>query len=211
MKFNLSEENVNYVKITYADKENFSHCIKSAVRLIGGTEILVSTKFEEDVFIPVPQDVDIGIACDNGLYKAHTVLRKVEFEDPYTLLSLKKPEEVEFQQNREYFRVKIQENAIISYENGEEQVKLSALTYDLSAKGVRIEIDEEIDFPAQVTISLFFQNKIIVAPSEFIRNDNEDNILKASFRFTDISQSDLDFISQVCFKKQIEDRRKNFM
>lgn len=211
MKFNLVKENINYVKITYLDKDNFSHCIKTAVRLINETEILTSVKLEEGTFIPVPQSVDIGIACDNGLYKSKTILRSVEFDDPYTFLSLKKPEDTEFQQNREYFRVKIQENATISFEKEEVKSQLSAITYDLSAKGVRIELDEEIDFPEEVTISLFFQNKRVDIPSKYVRNDNEDNILKASFRFTDISQADLDFISQICFKKQLEDRRKNLM
>jgi len=211
MKFNLNAENVNYIKISYRDKDNFVHCIKAAIRYINQIEILASAKTDEYSFISSPQTVELGIACDNGLYKAKTILQRVEYDSPYILFSLKRPEEMEFHQNREYFRVKIQENVNISYEIDDGTNLLSSVTYDLSAKGVRIELEKEVEFPDEVTLSLFFQNRIIEVKAKYIRTDIDDNIIKASFQFIDIKQPDLDFISQICFKKQLEERRKNLL
>ncbi len=211
MKFNLSKENVNYIKINYQDSSNFSHCIKTAIRLINDFEILSSAKSEEYSFVATPQTVELGIACDNGLYKAKTTLQKVEYDAPYILFSMKRPENMEFQQNREYFRVKLQENANITYMEGEQPVIISAVTYDISAKGVRIELEEDVDLPEEVTLTLCLQGKIIELGAKYIRTDTDDNIKKASFQFIDISDADLDFISQLCFKTQLAERRKNLM
>lgn len=211
MNFDINIENVNYLKINYKDKNNFTHCIKSAVRFIGETEILASIKYEENFNIAVPQEIELSIACDNGLYKTIATLKRIEFEGSYILFSIKKPSEMDFVQNREYFRVKVQENANISFTKNEQKINISALTYDLSAKGVRIELDENIKFPEKVTISLCFQTKIINVNAHYIRTDMEDDIIKASFQFIDIAETDLDYISQICFKKQLEERRKNLM
>ena len=211
MKFDINIENVNYLKINYRDKNDFAHCIKSAIRLISESEILASAKFEDNINITAPQEIELSIACDNGLYKTKAKLKRIEFEDPYILFSIKKPEEMEFLQNREYFRVKIQENANISFKRDEKEINIGALTYDLSAKGVRIELDENVEFSEEVNLSLFLQNRIINTNAHYIRTDTDDNIIKASFQFIDISDADLDFISQICFKKQLEERRKNLM
>jgi c-di-GMP-binding flagellar brake protein YcgR len=118
---------------------------------------------------------------------------------------------MDYQQNREYFRVKLQESASITYEKNEEQKQISVLTYDISAKGVCIELDEQVDFPEEVILSLFFPDKKIEVKGKYVRTDVEDNIIKASFQFDDIPQADLDYISQICFKKQLEERRKNLL
>ena len=53
MKFDLSKENINYLKITYKDKDGFAHCIKAAISLIGEYEILANAKSEEVLNIEV--------------------------------------------------------------------------------------------------------------------------------------------------------------
>lgn len=211
MKFNLNTENINYLKFTYKDKDNFAHCIKAAIKFIGEYEILACTKAESTVYIDTPQEINLGIACDNGLYTAKTTLKKTEEKDSYLLFSILKPEEMDYQQNREYFRVKFQEDANIIYQCEGEEKKISAIIYDISANGVRIELDEQINFPEQVKLLLFLPQKNIDIQAKYIRNDDEDQIIKASFQFIDISQSDLDYISQICLRKQIEDRRKNLL
>ena len=211
MKFNLNTENINYVKITYKDKNDFAHCIKAAVRLITEHELLACIKIEEMPDVSTPQEVYIGIACENGLYKAKTILNKIEEEPPYLLFSMKKPEETEYQQKREYFRVKLQEDVSIVYTTNEQETTYSAVTYDISANGVRVELDKQMDFPEEVRLMLFLPQKTIDVQAKYIRSDDEDQILKASFRFVNIPQSDLDYISQVCLRRQLEERRKNLM
>lgn len=211
MNFNLNAENINYVKITYKDKENFAHCIKAAVRLISDYEFLASAKIEENLNIETPQDVTLGIACDNGLYLTKTTLKNVGEEPPFLLFSMKKPENLEYRQNREYFRVKINEDANVIFSDGEKEEKISAVTYDLSANGVRIELDEEVSFPETVRLLLFLSQKEIDVQARYVRSDVEDKIIKASFRFVDISEADLDYISRICLAKQLEERRKNLL
>ena len=211
MKFNLNSENINYVKITYKDRDDFAHCVKAAVRFIGEHEILACVKMDENLNIAVPQEVDLGIACDNGLYRTKTILKKTEKEPPLLLFSMQKPEDVEYQQKREYFRVKLNENANIIFNEGEREITIPAITYDISANGVRIELDKEISFPPQVRLMLFLPQRNIDVSAQYIRNDVEDQIIKASFQFVVISQSDSDYISQLCLQKQLEERRKNLM
>lgn len=212
MKFDLNSENINYIKLTYKDKDGFAHCIKSAIRFINSFEILASAKLEEeDISIITPQEIDLGIACDNGLYKAKTTLTRVEKEKSYILFSMRKPTDMEYQQNREYFRVKLQEDANIIFEENEQEIKIPAITYDISANGVRIELDRHFAFPEEVNILLFLPQKMIDVKAKYIRTDNEDDVIKASFSFENLSQPDLDYISQICFQKQLEERRKNLM
>ena len=211
MKIDLTSANINYLKITYRDNDDFSHCIKAAVRYINDFEIVASAKFDEYPKIQTPQDVELGIACDNGLYKANTRLLNTTQDNSYTVFSLKIPEDIDFQQNREFFRVKLHEDANIAYEENGELKQVSAITYDISANGVRIELDNNFDFPETVKIVLFLAQKTIEAKAKYIRTDNEDNVIKASFRFENIAQSDLDYISQICLQKQLEERRKNLM
>lgn len=212
MKFNLDSEAINYIKITYKDKQGFAHCIKTAVRFMNTFEILTSAKIESDLSIDTPQDIDIAIACNNGLYKAKSNLIKTERENPYILFSIKKPEEISYQQNREFFRVKLQESANIIFENDNNQItKISALTYDISANGVRIELENNFSFPERVRILLLLPKKTIDVKAKYIRTDNDDGIIKVSFQFENIAENDLNYISQVCFKKQLEERRKNLL
>ena len=211
MKFNLNTENINYVKITYKDNNDFAHCIKAAIRLITEHELLACIKVDELPDIKVPQEVSLGIACENGLYKTKTILKKIEEDDAYMLLSIQRPDEVEYQQKREYFRVKIKENVSILYTLNEQNITYSGITYDISAKGVRIELDKVTDFPEEVKLVLYLPQKTINVQAKYIRSDEDDKILKASFQFVNIAQSDLDYVSQLCFRKQLEERRKNFM
>lgn len=211
MNFDLTSIKINYLKITYNDKDSFTHCVKSAVRNITDYEILASTKLNENLNIKTPQEVELSIACDNGLYKAKTELTRVIKEEPYLLFSVRTPKNTEFQQKREFFRVKIKEDANIIFEETKEITQLSVITYDLSANGVRIELDKKYDFPEKVKIILYLPQRIVETKAKFIRTDNEDNIIKASFQLINTPQSDLDYISQVCLKKQIEERKKNLL
>ena len=212
MKLNLNIDNVNYIKIVYKDKNDYAHCIKASLKRMDEREIVACAKFEESLLINVPQEVMINIACDNGLYKAATQLKHIEKEEPYIFFTMIAPEEIDYQQKREYFRVKINENALISYEEEGEKVKnIACETYDLSANGVRLILDARYNIPSVVNIKLYLSKKIIDVNARYIRTDEEDNILKASFSFADLQESDLDCISQICFQKQLEARRKSLM
>lgn len=212
MKMDLNIGNINYIKIVYKDKNDFTHCIKAAIKRINEHEILASTKYEEQIIISTPQEVKLSIACENGLYKADTILQRTEKAQPYILFYLKTPDSIDYQQNREYFRVKINESALITYDINENSIQsIPCETFDLSANGVRLAIEEHIDFPEVVHITLYLPQRTIEADAKYIRTDEEDKILKASFSFLNLQENDLDCISQMCFKKQLELRRKSLM
>ena len=208
MKFNFDISNVNYIKIIYKDENAFPHCIKAALKDINEHSIYASAKFDENLFIKTPQYVELGIITDTGLYKAFSDLKYITKEPPYVFFTIKTPDDMEYHQNREFFRVKMDENATISYLEGEQEKQISCETYDISANGVRLIMDSYVEFPEVVRITLHLPNKDIVTDAKYVRKDEEDGILKFSFSYTDIKEADLDYISQICFKKQLELRRK---
>lgn len=209
MKFNLDLEHINYIKILFKDRQGGVHCIKSAIKIMGEQEIYACTKYEEGFIIPAPQDVTLSFVCDNGLYRTKTRLLVVNKEDPYIYFSLKNPDGLEYQQNREYFRVKLQEPASISFlAENEQKISISGTTHDISANGVRIVPTKRTAVPEKVNLEIQFPSKTIKAEAKYIRDDQDDNVYKMSFSFTEISTKDVDFISQICIQKQLEYKRK---
>ena len=207
MKFNLNLDNINYIKIVYRDAQDTTCCSKAAIKHMGEREILACAKFEDMPVIKTPQEVTLSFVCDNGLYRTNTTLKYVNNNDPYTYFALQTPEGLEYQQNREYFRVHMEEDALLSFEGK----VIPAKTHDISPNGVRLILPEKMKIPEDVIIDLLFQPKSIKAKAKFVRYDNEDEILKASFYFVGLPESEVDAISQICIKKQLEYKRSSLM
>lgn len=205
MKFNLNLSNINYIKLVYRDSNDAACCTKAAIKHMGEREILACAKFEDGLNIKTPQDVTLSFVCENGLYRTHTTLKYITNEEPYTFFALKVPEGLEYQQNREYFRVLMSEDALLCF--GDRVIP--SKTHDISANGVRLILPEKIDIPEDVVIDLLFRPKGVKAKAKFIRYDDEDEILKASFKFVGLPESEVDIISQLCIKKQLEDKRNS--
>lgn len=208
----MNIENVNYIKIRYLDNDGFSHCTKAAINRISEVDIFATAKSEENMIIKTPIDAEVSIVADNGLYKAHTDIKRMEKDGDYVNFILKKPDEIDYQQNREYFRVKISENANITYKDeANTEHNIACVTSDISANGVSMIVDENYNIPEIVKIKLYFPEKTITSDAKFVRIDEEDGIKKLSFNYTDLKEHDLDYISQICLKKQLEQRRKALM
>ena len=118
---------------------------------------------------------------------------------------MKTPVGIEYQQNREYFRVKMDEDAISSFDKETIPCKI----HDISANGVRLILLRKVDIPEEVNLDLLFPEKELKIKSKFIRFDTEDNIPKVSFEFLGITDSERDFISQKCIQKQLEYKRSS--
>ena len=207
MKFNLNFENINYIKIVYKNRDDETCCTKAAIKRIGEREIFACAKFDEGINIQTPQDVTLSFICDNGLYRTNTVLKFIEPDEPYVFFTLKTPDELEFQQNREYFRVKLTESAYIIH-NGK---IIPCKTCDISANGVRLILPEQISGLDEVVINILFKPKDVRAKAKYVRTDDEDGIIKTSFQFIDLPESDVDIISQKCIQKQLEAKRNILM
>lgn len=207
MKFNLNFENINYIKIVYKNRDDETCCTKAAIKRIGEREIFACAKFDEGINIQTPQDVTLSFICDNGLYRTNTVLKFIEPDEPYVFFTLKTPDELEFQQNREYFRVKLTESAYIIH-NGK---IIPCKTCDISANGVRLILPEQINDLDEIVIDILFKPKDVRAKAKYVRTDDEDGIIKTSFQFIDLPESDVDIISQKCIQKQLEAKRNILM
>lgn len=205
MQFNLSLENIKYTKIVYKDREENTRFIKAAIRSMNENELFACAKFEDGLDIQTPQEVSVSFICDNGLYRTNTILKSFQNEEPYVFLFLQVPQGIEYQQNREYFRVKMNENVIVKFNNSVKTCKL----YDISANGVRLVLDENITFSENVELNILFDKNNVTAKARYVRTDNDDNILKASFYFTKISDNDVDFIAKKCIQIQLSNRRNS--
>ena len=73
---------------------------------------------------------------------------------------------------------------------------------------MRLELNVKIAPTEPVIIDILFSPKNIKAKAEYVRTDTEDGIQKAAFRFINMPESDVDVISQICIKKQLEYKRK---
>ena len=168
-------------------------------------EIFACAKFEDNLFLDTPQEVSLSFVCENGLYRTSTTLKSIENDAPYIFFVMKTPVGIEYQQNREYFRVKMDEDAIISFDKETIPCKI----HDISANGVRLILLRKVDIPEEVNLDLLFPEKELKIKSKFIRFDTEDNIPKVSFEFLGITDSERDFISQKCIQKQLEYKRSS--
>ena len=207
MKFNLNLDSINYIKIVYKNHNGFTCCTKAAIKYMGEREITACAKFDYGLLIDTPQDVMLSFVCDNGLYRTTTVLKYISNEEPYIFFTLSTPSGLEYQQNREYFRVGMKEDVLLCFEGN----IIPCKTHDLSASGVRLVLAEKIDIPENVVIDMLFKPKSVKAKAKFIRYDDEDDVLKASFKFIGLPESEVDIISQICIQKQLEYKRNSLM
>lgn len=209
MILNMNPEDIKYVKILYQDSEEKACSVRAAIRSITKTEIMCCAKFEDGLHIKTPQDVTFSIVCTEGLYRTKTVLRKVENDEPYTFFFLIPPASLEYRQNREYFRVALALKCVFSYKLNDEIINIQTQTADISASGVSVILPQCEIGSEDAWLSITVNNRQVKTKVKYIRDEKIDSEYKISFRFTEISESDRDLISQICIKKQLEDRRKN--
>lgn len=207
MKFNLSLENINYIKINYEGSDGVGHCAKAAIKRLSSVDILACMKYENFVSIPFPQEVTVNFACDNALYQAKTILKFVDNDDTYIFFTIKLPDDIVYKQNREYFRVKMDDSVLLRFDD----IVIPSRICDISASGIKVKLDKIIQFPENIMIDILFKTGEIKTKAKFIRLDKGDEMITASFEFENLSDSNRDIIAQKCIQKQLEDRRKALM
>ena len=87
MSFDLNLNNIKYIKISYKNTENEISTIKAILKKIEKSEILACIKAEENLKLTTPQEITLNIVCSEGLYKATTILKKIEIDTPYNFLT----------------------------------------------------------------------------------------------------------------------------
>ena len=209
MIFNLRLEDIKYVKILYKNKNGNSVATKAALKIASEHEFLACTKFENELDIETPQTVTLSIICNDGLYRTKTELKSIENDEPYTFFVLTPPNGIEYQQNREFFRVPVNFDCYYSTWSKDGEIGFSAQTYDISANGVSIITSKDFLPVEDSDLSISINNIIIKTRVRYVRTEKIEEGFKHSFFFTNISNIDRDFISQVCLKKQLEAKRNS--
>lgn len=209
MQFKLNLDEIKYVKILYKDSNNEPCSTKAAIKKISEREIITCTKYKDESKTQVPQEMTLSIVCNDGLYRTKTKLVAIENAEPYNIFVLATPSGMEYQQNREYFRVPIESDCVYRVHNDFDDYEFEGKTINLSANGVCVLFDEPLLSPKESQLSLIIGGKHVDVKARYVRSELVDNKYRASFTFTKISEQDRDFISQVCIKKQLEQRRKS--
>lgn len=207
MKFNLSLEEIKYVKIIYKDINNKPCAKKAALKRANEKEFLICTKFEDIIEIETPQEITLSIICQDGLYRTKAILKKIENDEPYTFFVIDPPAGLEYQQNREFFRILVKQECTYCVHTNAGTVNIPATTYDLSANGISIDIETALIPQEDASILLNINDNKIKSRVKFVRKESIPNGYRLSFFFTNISEADRDLISQFCLKKQLEQRR----
>lgn len=205
MNFSLNLDDIKYVKIIYKDKDNSAHCVKAAIRTINDRQIYVCAKQENLINIKTPQDVTLSFICENGLYRTKTELIYIEYKEPYMFFTLKTPQGIEYQQNREYFRVRMDEKGTLCTP----EAKINCNIYDISASGIRLCLDKKYNIPEKVEIEIDFKDRNIRVKAKFVRFDIEGENIKAAFHFYSMPENIRDIIAQKCIQKQLQDKRNS--
>ena len=149
MKFSFKLEEIKYVKLGYKDSEGYIENSKAAIKEINEKQILACARFNDGIELDLPQEIDFSVICNDGIYKTKTILKSVEKDEPYVFFVLETPVGIEYQQNREYFRVPVKYDCIYNIREDGSIKEFSAQTADISANGVSIilpthTISEEI-------------------------------------------------------------------
>lgn len=208
MKFNLNLEDIKYIKILYKDTNGSPCTIKAAIKSVNEREIIACAKFEDELNIEKPQDITLSVICNDGLYRTKTKLKSADFEEPYVFFALETPQGLEYQQNREYFRVPVKYDCIYTITTADKIKEFKTYTCDISANGISIFLPtHEISDESEIEIA--FNDIKISARIRYVRSEKIENGYRLSFTYTAISNLDRDFISQVCIKKQLEQKRSS--
>ena len=209
MRFNLNLDDIKYVKILYKNNNGHACPTKAALKRANDHEFLACAKFENGLDIETPQDITLSIICNDGLYRTKTQLRKIENEEPYSFFVLAPPNGIEYQQNREYFRILAKYDCKFSAWTKDGEIDISAKTCDISANGVSVDMVDNILPVGDSDLSIEINGITIKTRVRYVRTESTNTGYRHSFFFTNISNTDRDYISQVCIKKQLEQKRNS--
>ena len=196
------DKKIEYIKII-ADGGKI--CYTSAKYQIGEDTLVISVDVDDKIYVKTPQRVLLSCITEDAIYKAETELLVLQYSNYRAEFITKIPEKFEKQQERKFFRVKIDKQVTIHYLDDGVQKTAVCTTDDLSAGGVRVTLKEKLNIVGNVKLDIVFDTKTLFLEAKPIKLFYGGKIPQASFEFINISEKDLDYISSVCFKKQLAD------
>lgn len=209
MKFDLKVSSIKYIKVIYDDVENSTSVCRAIVRSINDREIIACAKYRENILLDAKYAYEVKFICDEGLYTAKLMLKSFEKEDPYIFFIFETPKTLKYEQNRAFFRMPVEYECTYKVKEDDELMEYQTKTIDISANGVSFLVYEPIPIQNATEIEILIDGKTVVSGIRYVRKEDYKDGYKASFAFTKLSEKDKDYISQKCFQKQLELRRRS--
>lgn len=156
---------------------------------------------EKDVpFYKLGCPVEVFTAVEDGMLYFESMLESSE----NNILKIKSAENYEILQRREFTRIPLEKKITLK----DEDIKCKCL--DISAGGMKLETDKQLDMEKDYTVSFSLENNISIncylRPIRITKDKKSKYIV--SGRFVLLKNIDKIAIVQYCFKKQIEDRNR---
>ena len=202
MRLSFNLENINYLEITCVVGGKVQ-LLKLAVREKREFDFHAIVPSLGNVRIETPQEVLLKFVCKDGVYKTNTKLKEVIEEGGNTCFVIENPKTLDYQQNREYFRILAEYECVYTVDTEDGIESLEAVTYDISAGGVSIIVDRSLFSTDESSILIMIPERHIRSHLKFVRCEAYENSYKISFEFTDLSKTDFDFLSEMCVDAQL--------
>lgn len=145
---------------------------------------------------------DFYSLTDNGYLYFESYIRDLQ----NNVVSIANPVKHRFLQRRKFTRIKFMEDLELTYENTSHKIR----TLDLSAGGMKIRTEENINMDLEYKVSIkLTEEQVINCKYQLIRMEKGDNgIYTISGRFTNLSNIDKMTLVQFCMKKDMENLNK---
>lgn len=202
MKLSFNLEDINYLKLSYINN-NRQETIKLGLKEKRENNFIAVAELRDITEIIPEQKVSVSFITRDGLYKTETKLQEVYNDENYTYFVIANPDTLDYYQNREYFRVLVEHDCIYSIDEEDEVKSYNATTYDISPGGVSIIMDEIAISTEEAAIVIFAESRDIRSHLKFVRCELYENQYKLSFEFTDLSDGDYKYLSDLCLNNQL--------
>ncbi len=145
---------------------------------------------------------DFYSLTDNGYLYFESYIKNLE----NNVISIANPVKHRFLQRRKFTRIKFMEDLELIWEDTKHKVR----TLDLSAGGMKLRTEENVDIEKEYKVSIKLSDEQIVnCKYQLIRVEKGDNgIYTISGRFTQLSNIDKMTLVQFCMKKDMENLNK---
>lgn len=212
--------NLKYIKLVYTDLENNTKDVRTELDFLGDQILSVFFKTEEDFNIKYPQEVTLKFITDEAIYIAKTTLYEIKrSKENRIYLTLASPTVLDQQQNRRYFRIKLDRVCVLvaTDKEGNSETYMSRLI-DVSAGGVLLHqvetmftddfISIDIDKYEKFNIVLILGvSTVLKMNARYVRQEKSDKSYRYAFEFINNSEKNINIISKFITQEQVNDLR----
>ena len=202
MKLNFNLEDVHYLKLEYVNN-TIPETTKLAIKEKKENEFVAIGRKLDHTLIKTPQKATLGFVCHDGLYSTTAEINKVEADEEYTYYYIQNPATLDYQQNREYYRILAKYDCIYTIYTEDGNESFTAETYDISAGGVSIIIPDNAISKDECSIVIMLPDGDLKSHVKFVRCDVHNDDYRLSFEFTDLSARDIERLTELCVNKQV--------